>query len=158
MVRLPAFDIYAELGIATTADRAGIRAAYRRAAKEAHPDVSDASAAPGATARMARINAARDVLLDPHRRAEYDLQHGLLARRFGEAAPSPGRTTRAAGRTALTARSRRRAAPGEAGPETATGEAEAEPPSAARSRRGPPTGEAVEGLPDAVRDRGLTSW
>ena len=66
MVRLPAFDIYLELGLAPTADRGQIRAAYRRAAKEAHPDVSDVA---GSTARMARINAARDVLLDQDRRA-----------------------------------------------------------------------------------------
>ena len=65
MVRLPAFDVYLELGLATSADRAQIRAAYRQAAKEAHPDVSDVT---GATARMARINASRDVLLDPDRR------------------------------------------------------------------------------------------
>ena len=125
MVRLPAFDIYAELGIASSADLAEIRAAYRRAAKEAHPDVSAAASASGATARMARINAARDVLFHPQRRAEYDRQHGLLARRPGDAARPAGHTTRAAGR----------------GRGAAPRDAQAGPSSASRGRPGPPTGE-----------------
>ena len=90
MVRLPAFDIYLELGLALTADRGQIRAAYRRAAKEAHPDVSDVA---GSTARMARINAARDVLLDEDRRAEYDRQHGLLSRAPTRGPRTPGQRT-----------------------------------------------------------------
>src|SRR5674476_946261 len=90
MVRLPAFDIYLELGLDPTADRGQIRLAYRRAAKEAHPDVSDVA---GSTARMARINAARDVLLDQDRRAEYDRQHGLLSRGPTRTPRTPGPRT-----------------------------------------------------------------
>ena len=128
MVRLPAFDIYLELGLARTADRVQIRAAYRQAAKEAHPDVSDMA---GSTARMARINAARDVLLDQDRRAEYDRQHGLLSRS----------STRAP-RTATTrtgARPRDRPAtdqgPATDASDTTNGQA------ATRGRRGPPIAE-----------------
>jgi curved DNA-binding protein CbpA len=67
---LPAFDVYAELGISPGATADEVRAAYRRRAKEHHPDLAvDPSAA---EARMKRINQARDVLLDPERRAEYD--------------------------------------------------------------------------------------
>src|SRR5665811_1151175 len=122
MVRLPAFDIYLELGLAPTADRAQIRAAYRHAAKEAHPDVSDVS---GATARMARINAARDVLLDPDRRAEYDRQHGLLSRSPAGAPRTPRTRTGA----------RRPAPPATRGDDTFVR------PAATRARRGPPTTE-----------------
>lgn len=122
MVRLPAFDVYLELGLATSADRAQIRAAYRQAAKEAHPDVSDVR---GATARMARINAARDVLLDPDRRAEYDRQHGLLSR-------SPAGVPR----TARTRTGARRPAP-----PAAHGDDSSYPPVATRPQRGPPTAE-----------------
>ncbi len=122
MVRLPAFDIYLELGLAPTADRAQIRAAYRQAAKEAHPDVSDTA---GSTARMARINAARDVLLDHDRRAEYDRQHGLLSR-------APTRAPRTTGPRTGT---RRRAAT------AASGDGAPDPPTEARGRRGPPIAE-----------------
>ena len=122
MVRLPAFDVYLELGLAPTADRAQIRAAYRQAAKEAHPDVSDTD---GSTARMARINAARDVLLDPDRRAEYDRQHGLLSR-------SPTRAPRTPG--ARTGPRRRR------GPATDVDDA-TDGQAASRGRRGPPIAE-----------------
>ena len=121
MVRLPAFDIYLELGLAPTADRAQIRAAYRQAAKEAHPDVSDTA---GSTARMARINAARDVLLDQDRRAEYDRQHGLLSRESTRGPRTPGPRTG----------TRRRAA-------TAAADRAADRTGATRGRRGPPIAE-----------------
>jgi hypothetical protein len=127
MVRLPAFDIYLELGLDPTADRGQIRAAYRRAAKEAHPDVSDMA---GSTARMARINAARDVLLDQDRRAEYDRQHGLLSRAPTRAPRTPGSRTPGP-RTGT----RRRAGT------AAAAEGAADPPKEARARRGPPIAE-----------------
>jgi hypothetical protein len=132
MVRLPAFDVYVELGIDSSADRAQIRAAYRRAAKGAHPDVSDVT---GATARMARINAARDVLLDPDRRAEYDRQHGLLSR-----------TPAGAHRTART----RTGAPRPGRP-PAHSDDTTDGPGAPRGRRGPPIAECpVCPWPDAA--------
>ncbi len=127
MVRLPAFDIYMELGLAPSADRVQIRAAYRQAAKQAHPDVSDMA---GSTARMARINAARDVLLDQDRRAEYDRQHGLLSR------PS----TRAP-RTATARTGARRGGPKrDAGPATDPDDTN-HSQAATHGRRGPPIAE-----------------
>jgi hypothetical protein len=122
MARLPAFDIYLELGLAPTADRAQIRAAYRQAAKEAHPDVSDTA---GSTARMARINASRDVLLDLDRRAEYDRQHRLLSR-------EPTRGPRTAGPRTGTRRRAGTPAAGDGAPDS---------PTEARGRRGPPIAE-----------------
>jgi curved DNA-binding protein CbpA len=67
---LPAFDVYDELGLGRDASSDQVQSAYRRRAKEHHPDVASDAAA--AEARMKRINQARDVLLDPARRAEYD--------------------------------------------------------------------------------------
>jgi len=67
---MPDFDIYAELGLSREATAAQIKSAYRRKAKEHHPDV--ATDKPAAEVRMKRINQARDVLLDGGRRAEYD--------------------------------------------------------------------------------------
>ena len=132
MARLPAFDIYLELGLAPTADRAQIRAAYRQAAKEAHPDVSDTA---GSTARMARINAARDVLLDLDRRAEYDRQHRLLSR-------EPTRGPRTAGPRTGTRRRAGTPAAGDGAPDS---------PTEARGRRGPPIAECpVCPWPDPV--------
>lgn len=145
MARLPAFDIYAELGIASSASRAEIRAAYRLVAKAAHPDVSGPADAPFATARMARINAARDVLLDPDRRAEYDMLHGLLGpsaetrRQRAPTGTQPGRGTaggagRRGGRGASAGR------PGFAGSGGAAAASEDTPRDTA-GRRGPPLGE-----------------
>jgi hypothetical protein len=92
MARLPSFDLYSTLGVDPAADRASIVAAYRRAAKETHPDVT---ADMSTTARMARINVAREVLLDDDRRAEYDRSRGLLSRAPGAAR---GRGRRAPGK------------------------------------------------------------
>ena len=69
-------DYYQLLGIPRGADDATIKAAYRRLAKEHHPDRHN-----GCTEREARfkaINEAYDVLKDPQKRAAYD--------RFGSAA------------------------------------------------------------------------
>ncbi len=97
MARLPSFDLYAALDVDPSADRATIAGAYRRAAKDAHPDVSEDASA---TARMTRINVAREVLLDDDRRAEYDRSRGLLRRAPGGSGRSgrPGRSPAAAGR------------------------------------------------------------
>jgi curved DNA-binding protein CbpA len=61
--------LYETLGVDADADEAAIRAAYRAAAKEHHPDVSDDA---GAKERFKRITTARDVLLDPTERERYD--------------------------------------------------------------------------------------
>jgi hypothetical protein len=60
---------YERLRVSPTATTQQIRDAYRRAAREAHPD-HDVRA--GAEARMAAINEAYRILGDPTRRSRYD--------------------------------------------------------------------------------------
>ena len=69
-------DYYELLGVQRGSDDAAIKAAYRRLAKEHHPDRHN-----GCTdqeARFKAINEAYDILKDPQKRAAYD--------RFGKAA------------------------------------------------------------------------
>src|SRR5438477_10170731 len=66
----PATDYYQLLGVPPGASAEDIQAAYRRLAKEYHPDLHAGSAV--AAARMARVNAAKAVLLDRDTRAIYD--------------------------------------------------------------------------------------
>ena len=62
-------DYYAALEVPADATVAAIRSAYRRLAKEHHPDRNDSTAA---KARMQSLNEAWAVLGDPLRRAEFD--------------------------------------------------------------------------------------
>ena len=62
-------DLYGILGVSPSASTAEIRSAYRKLARQCHPDVS---ASPDANARFARINEAYHILIDPMRRAAYD--------------------------------------------------------------------------------------
>jgi curved DNA-binding protein CbpA len=66
----PAIDYYKLLGVTAAASPEEIQAAYRRLAKEFHPDLNAGSAS--AAARMARVNVAKSVLLDPDTRISYD--------------------------------------------------------------------------------------
>jgi DnaJ-like protein len=75
----PATDYYGLLGVSPGAPPEQIQAAYRRLAKAYHPDLNAGSSV--AAARMARVNVAKTVLLDPLTRAAYDQQRGLRARR-----------------------------------------------------------------------------
>ena len=69
-------DYYELLGINRGADEAAIKAAYRRLAKECHPDRHNGCSEQ--TERFKAISHAYDVLKDPQKRAAYD--------RFGHAA------------------------------------------------------------------------
>ena len=69
-------DYYDLLGIQRGADDAAIKAAYRRLAKECHPDRHNGCR--DQEARFKAISEAYDVLKDPQKRAAYD--------RFGKAA------------------------------------------------------------------------
>src|SRR5919201_5262504 len=66
----PATDYYRLLGCRPGASAEELQAAYRRLAKTYHPDLHAGSAI--AAARMARVNAAKAVLLDRETRAIYD--------------------------------------------------------------------------------------
>ena len=82
-------DHYALLGVARDADDDAIRDAYYRAMRASHPDVAG-DAAPRDLAY--RLNAAFDILSDPHERAAYDRELVAsttsvpAARRSGEVA------------------------------------------------------------------------
>src|SRR5437868_9498952 len=69
-------DYYELLGIQRGADDAAIKAAYRRMAKECHPDRHQGC--PQQEARFKAVSEAYEVLKDPQKRAAYD--------RFGHAA------------------------------------------------------------------------
>ena len=62
-------DYYEVLGVGRTADADAIRQAYRRLARELHPDVS---AAPQAEERFRELTGAYTVLSDPNARLLYD--------------------------------------------------------------------------------------
>jgi DnaJ-class molecular chaperone len=62
-------DYYATLGVPRTASEKDIKAAYRKLARQYHPDVNKD---PGATDRFKTINEAYEVLSDPKKRAKYD--------------------------------------------------------------------------------------
>jgi molecular chaperone DnaJ len=68
-------DYYEVLGLGRNATEDELKKAYRRLAREHHPDVSGA---PGAEERFKEINEAYQVLSDPDKRSAYD--------RFGHAA------------------------------------------------------------------------
>lgn len=63
-------DLYAVLGVAEDADRKTISRAYRKLARELHPDTHPND--PEATERFKGVTAAYDVLGDETKRAEYD--------------------------------------------------------------------------------------
>jgi molecular chaperone DnaJ len=69
-------DLYEILGVARDASQEDIKRAYRRLAREYHPDVSQSH---DAEERFKEIAAAYEILSDPDKRAQYD--------RFGQGGP-----------------------------------------------------------------------
>lgn len=67
-------DYYEVLGVKRSASQEEIRAAYRKLAREFHPDVNKS---PDAQEKFAEVQSAYDVLGEPDKRAQYD--------RFGRA-------------------------------------------------------------------------
>lgn len=63
-------DLYSELNVARGASEADIKKAYRKLAKELHPDKNKDN--PGATERFSKVTRAYDILTDKDKRAQYD--------------------------------------------------------------------------------------
>ena len=68
-------DLYEVLGIAKTATKDEIKSAYRRLAKQYHPDINHA---PDAAERFKEIQEAYEILYDDQKRAAYD-RYGFAA-------------------------------------------------------------------------------
>lgn len=86
-------DPYAILGVARECSTEELKSAYRRLARENHPDVAPDKSA--ATIRMTQINAAWGIVGDPQKRAGYDVRCRLEERertfkeRFNRQPPPP---------------------------------------------------------------------
>ena len=63
-------DFYEVLGVSRTADEKELKAAYRKLAKQHHPDANSGSKT--ADQKFKEISEAYDVLKDPQKRAAYD--------------------------------------------------------------------------------------
>jgi curved DNA-binding protein len=63
-------DYYEILGVSADADEKEIKRAFRRLARQYHPDVNPGD--PAAEERFKEINEAHEVLADPEKRAKYD--------------------------------------------------------------------------------------
>jgi len=63
-------DLYSTLGVARSASEADIKKAYRKLAKEFHPDRNKDN--PRAADRFAEVTTAYDILSDADKRAQYD--------------------------------------------------------------------------------------
>ena len=83
-------DYYKVLGVPKDADSAAIKKAYRKLARELHPDTNPD---PKAAERFKEVSEANDVLSDAKKRAEYDEAREMVAsggfRMPGAAGPGP---------------------------------------------------------------------
>ena len=82
-------DYYETLGVSRTADKAEIKSAFRKLAREYHPDVSKHD---DAEARFKEINEAYEVLSDDEKRSRYDRfgVAGVQGNGFGGASAGVG--------------------------------------------------------------------
>jgi len=76
---MPGRDLYDILGVARNASQDEIKRAYRKLAKQYHPDRNKDN--PDAAKRFNEVHSAYEVLSDPEKRKNYD--------RFGQAEPGP---------------------------------------------------------------------
>lgn len=79
-------DYYGILGVSRDAKPDDIRKAYRKLAKQYHPDINKSS---GAEAKYKEINEAYEVLKDPDKRAKYDTL-GMNWKQGQDFTPPPG--------------------------------------------------------------------
>lgn len=80
-------DYYATLGVERDASEVEIKKAFRRKARELHPDVNKA---PDAEDRFKEVNEAYDVLSDPRKREMYDLTGQVPGAAGGYGGGAPG--------------------------------------------------------------------
>ena len=107
-------DYYKVLGVSDQATEKEIGKAYRKLAKQYHPDAN-----PGAEDQFKDVSAAYDVLGDPERRKEYDevRRMGPAANPFaGAGAPGPVGPAASGSTTSVTCSATSSAAAGERGP------------------------------------------
>ncbi|HEV2377578.1 MAG TPA: J domain-containing protein [Streptosporangiaceae bacterium] len=84
-------DYYALLGVSPAASLSDIKRAYRKLAKQYHPDVNHAS---DAAERFREITEAYDTLTDPERRRRYDRLRGTTHTGTGTGSTGAGNTRR----------------------------------------------------------------
>jgi molecular chaperone DnaJ len=83
-------DLYGVLGVAEDADDQTIRRAYRKLARELHPDTHPDD--PDASERFKEVTAAYDVIGDAAKRAEYDeFRRAVAGQGLWEPRGAPGR-------------------------------------------------------------------
>lgn len=76
-------DLYAVLGVSSSATEDELKKAYRKLARKYHPDVNKS---PDAVGKMQEISAAYETLSDPGKRREYDEQRARAQRAAGPGA------------------------------------------------------------------------
>ena len=84
-------DLYSQLGVKRDAGEAEIKKAYRKLAKELHPDRNKDN--PAASARFSKVTQAYDILTDKDKRARYDrgeIDEDGNPRAFGFGGGGPG--------------------------------------------------------------------
>ncbi len=79
-------DYYEVLGVDRNVDKAGIKKAFRRLARQYHPDANKEE---GAAQKFQEINEANEVLSDPQKRSAYD-RYGHAAFENGSSGPGGG--------------------------------------------------------------------
>jgi len=80
-------DYYQTLGVSKDASKDEIKKAYRKLARQYHPDMNPDD--PNAEARFKEVNEAHEVLSDPDKRAKYD-RFGAQWQQYQQAGGQPG--------------------------------------------------------------------